>query len=553
MTADAGSAAHPNELGVPGDGSPQFVRHTLRREGEQFVSRDAVNDVWDAVSASGALGSDWRGLPDTDAPTHSQVLTHLRSPALADWSTAAARVGFCAHPIRLMGSSATVDRATGEVTSTFSSADAPERVTYVRCGNRRADRCLSCSRLYAADTFHLIRAGVAGGKSVPETVGDNPLVFATLTAPSFGTVHVRPRAAGRCRPRRESGDRCPHGRPTACFSRHEPDDPELGQPLCRDCYDYDSHIVWQWWAPELWRRFTITLKRHLAQRLGVAPSRLNDVASVQYAKVAEYQRRGAVHFHALIRLDGPKSPEGFSPALSEIGAADLSRAIEQIAGSVTMQVVPPTPDGPIRVLAFGPQLDARVVRDCHRPDDPEAPLSGEQVAGYLAKYATKSANEAGARDNPHFRRLHATARQLSCVAHASDGDPNDDYDLLGKWAHTLGFRGHFATKSRRYSVTLGQLRRARQRAQQRIAAAHREGRRIDLRDLEAELLADDEDETTLVIGTWVYAGSGWADAGQTALATATAARAREYARERACARRDHHTTEMSDTEQGRNP
>ena len=38
-----------------------------------------------------------------------------------------------------------------------------------------------------------------------------------------------------------------------------------------------------------------------------------------------------------------------------------------------------------------------------------------------------------------------------------------------------------------------------------------------------------------------------------ALATATAARAREYARERACARRDHHTTQMSDTEQGRNP
>ncbi len=37
--------------------------------------------------------------------------------------------------------------------------------------------------------FHLIRAGVADGKGVPETVADNPLVFATLTAPSFGAVH----------------------------------------------------------------------------------------------------------------------------------------------------------------------------------------------------------------------------------------------------------------------------------------------------------------------------------------------------------------------------
>ena len=516
------------------------------------MSREALNDVWDAVSATGALCSNWRGLPGTNESSQAQVVTHLRSPALADWSAAAARVGFCCHPIRLMGSSAIVDRSTGEVTSTFSSADAPGGVTYVRCGNRRADRCLSCSRLYAADTFHLIRAGVAGGKSVPDTVGDNPLIFATLTAPSFGPVHVRPRGAGRCRPRRDTGDRCAHGRPAACFSRHEPDDPELGQPLCRDCYDYDSQIVWQWWAPELWRRFTIALKRDLAHRLGVAAGRLGNVASVQYAKVAEYQLRGAVHFHALIRLDGPKSPDGFSPAPSELGATDLSRAIEQVARSVTLQVASPTADGPNRILAFGRQIDARVVRDSHRPDDPEAPLSGEQVAGYLAKYATKSATEAEARDNPHFRRLHATARQLSCVARASDGDPNDNYGLLRRWAHTLGFRGHFATKSRHYSVTLGQLRRARQRGQQRIAAAHREGRRIDLRDLEAELLANDEDETTLVIGTWVYAGSGWADAGQAALATATAARAREYAQQRACARRKHDSTEMSDTDQGRN-
>ena len=32
---------------------------------------------------------------------------------------------------------------------------------------------------------------------------------------------------------------------------------------------------------------------------------------------------------------------------------------------------------------------------------------------------------------------------------------------FGKWAHMLGFGGHFLTKSRRYSVTFGQLRTAR--------------------------------------------------------------------------------------------
>jgi hypothetical protein len=32
---------------------------------------------------------------------------------------------------------------------------------------------------------------------------------------------------------------------------------------------------------------------------------------------------------------------------------------------------------------------------------------------------------------------------------------------LGRWVHMLGFRGHFVTKSRRYSTTLGELRAAR--------------------------------------------------------------------------------------------
>ncbi|HYJ56062.1 MAG TPA: replication initiator [Mycobacterium sp.] len=102
---------------------------------------------------------------------------------------ALARVGNCAHPIRLRGSSTRIDPATGEILSSYASSDEPLGVTYVRCGNRRASVCPACSRVYAADVFHLIRAGVTGGKTVPESVAENPLVFATLTAPSFGHVH----------------------------------------------------------------------------------------------------------------------------------------------------------------------------------------------------------------------------------------------------------------------------------------------------------------------------------------------------------------------------
>ena len=93
----------------------------------------------------------------------------------------------------------------------------------------------------------------------------------------------------------------------------------------------------------------------------------------------------------------------------------------------------------------------------------------------------------------------------------------------------LGFRGHFASKSRRYSLTLGALRRARRRAQALMAACRAEGRPLDLASLEADLLAEDDQETTLVVGHWHYVGSGWASEGERVLAIAAAARAREYA------------------------
>jgi len=95
----------------------------------------------------------------------------------------------------------------------------------------------------------------------------------------------------------------------------------------------------------------------------------------------------------------------------------------------------------------------------------------------------------------------------------------------------LGFRGHFSTKSRRFSITLGRLRRARKRWQAIAAKTQRSGQPLDLAALETQLLADD-DATTLVIGQWEYIGTGWQTQGDVALAKAAAARAREYAQYR---------------------
>ncbi|MGO4596018.1 replication initiator [Terrabacter sp. 2RAF25] len=510
------------------------------------MSRATRDRIWDAVPLPPAEPAREHAseppageghpldLGHLDAATEAQVIARLTSRDFDAWSEAASRVGHCAKPIRLHGHSDTVDVGTGEVLSSFSSADTPLGVLHVRCGNRRAAECPSCSRLYAADTFHLIRAGVTGGKGVPDTVADNPLVFATLTAPSFGTVHGT-RGGRTCRPFTAKGqDRvCEHGRSTVCHDRHGDEDELLGQPLCRDCYDYESHLVWQWWAPELWRRFTIDLRRLLARHLGVPETRLSELLTVQYAKVAEFQQRGIVHFHALIRLDGPKTADGFAPAPASTTAAILAQVVEQAVGGASFDAPPLFDDDPVRTLRFGAQVDVRPIKSSRRTDDPDRELTSGQVAGYLAKYATKSAGDLINGDNPHLRRLRATLAEVTdhiATDARAGGTPlrEHPYALLGKWNRMLGFRGHFSTKSRRYSITLGRLRRARTRFQRRLSDASRHGRTLDVRDLD-DLLADDLEETTLVVGQWSYAGSGWDTDGDAELAKAAAARAREYA------------------------
>ena len=62
----------------------------------------------------------------------------------------------------------------------------------MRCGNRRARVCRPCSTIYKYDAYHLVASGLRGGKGVPATVASTPRLFVTLTAPSFGPVHLGP-------------------------------------------------------------------------------------------------------------------------------------------------------------------------------------------------------------------------------------------------------------------------------------------------------------------------------------------------------------------------
>jgi hypothetical protein len=95
---------------------------------------------------------------------------------------------------------------------------------------------------------------------------------------------------------------------------------------------------------------------------------------------------------------------------------------------------------------------------------------------------------------------------------------------LRAWAHMLGFGGHFASKSCRYSITLGALRRA------RVAYAIRR-RRGGAVPLDAWGRQEDDDQTAVAIATWRrYLGSGYLSTGEAWLAASAAARAREQRR-----------------------
>jgi hypothetical protein len=286
-------------------------------------------------------------------------------PGYERWAEQVAATGYCAHPVRLRGRVEHADAATGEVRTIYSTDREPDATLLKACGNRRVSVCPSCSATYQADSFQLLAAGLRGGKGIPETVAGHPRLFVTFTAPSFGPVHTR-RAQGLlvypCHPYRQ-GQRCPHGRRAGCWQRHDADDPWLGEPLCPRCYQAGAQVLWNALAGRLWSRTTIYLYRALAQLVGVSEETLRRLVRISFAKVAEYQRRGAVHFHAIFRLDAATDcgcracvappPAGFTAAL-------LEAAVRRAAAAVAVACPPVDEDQGVTLVArWGEQLDVR--------------------------------------------------------------------------------------------------------------------------------------------------------------------------------------------------
>jgi len=466
------------------------------------------------------------------------------------WEAQLAATGHCASPIRLQGRIDAIDRATGQARVMYDTDSEPGGVLRIACGNRREHACPACSAVYKNDARQIIRSGLTGGKGIPDTIATHPCVFATLTAPGFGPVHTtRTDRHGRklpCRPRRDANQRrCPHGRDISCSRTHPDDDPRLGQPMCPDCYDYTGHVLFNACGPDLWRRFTIYLPRQLARLVGITQKDLRDQVSVRFVKVAEYQTRGVVHYHAIIRLDAPG--QDYQPPVARYTAALLGYAIRRAAAAVSIDTaahltrlnlkaagtddtaaVPVVGPDLARILRFGTQVDVRTVRTGISLPGTGSELSAQAVANYIAKYATKTIDAPGLPHRPvngpraiaalrcgaHYKRLISVCWELG--KHPATAQLG-----LNRWTHMLGYRGHFLTKSQRYSTTFTGLRQSRitYRRAQRYPDGEKDpwGREI-------------REQTVLVISKWQYAGTGHVTTAESQLALAAAARARDHDR-----------------------
>jgi len=436
------------------------------------------------------------------SPAVRSVLARAAAPDYEKWAAQLKHAGYCRRPVRLVGSTVTVEEQTGVVRSSFDTSTEPDGMLLKACRNRRTTVCPTCAETYRADSYQLVAAGLAGGKTVPDTV----------------VVHPRP-----CHP---ATGHCQHGIRRGCNRRHPEGEELLGQPICPDCFNYEGAVLWQAQTGELWRRTTIAIARQLAHRAARPVRQVLAEVRLSYTKVVEYQTRGLVHFHAVIRLDArppADDPQLVLPPPAGYTAAMLADAVSTAAGLTTAPALTADPDRPASI-GWGRQVDVRTV-----PSPTRAEGGSCQVAGYLAKYATKSTDASGALDhrirdrdeiatlvvNDHLRSLVTTAWQLGRQQHLAEL-------RLRAWAHTLGYRGHWATRSRRYSTTLKALRLAR-----------REWHRCSGDNVGAEVLVMPRARA------WRYAGSGYRTGGDAWLASTSAAAAdlqRSCARlERLCA------------------
>ena len=164
-----------------------------------------------------------------------------------------------------------------------------------------------------------------------------------------------------------------------CGESHHDADTRIGAPLDPDAYDYVGAVLWQANSGVLWSRFVENVRRSLAAVVGMSVRAVKEQVRVSYGKVSEFQRRGLIHFHAVVRLDGPEGPQDAPPAWATPDVLDAAlRRAHAVTGLTTCR-----PDGVVLDLAWGRQFDTRRIdqRTAAEVEDDDGRISETRLAG----------------------------------------------------------------------------------------------------------------------------------------------------------------------------
>jgi hypothetical protein len=295
----------------------------------------------------------------------------------------------------------------------------------------------------------------------------------------------------------------------------------------------------------LWSRTGTSITRALANLTGTTVRATDKTVRASFTKVAEYQQRGVIHLHVVIRLDARRHDGVTMLPPAPFNNPDLLASA--VITAITRTTVPDLLTPGTRI-GWGPQSVVRVItntpdntnRDEHDNNDgDDGTRTALAVASYVSKYVTKdvprsvpefsSASESPyvldwdstdpftaptpvdspeQRRREHWERLAETCRDL---ARRSVDTKASVLNLPAK-VYGIGYPDRAVSRSRTYSASLAALQQER-------------------RDHQATRAARNENTPnpttgggTVPVGTWGYMGYGWANNGETAW---TKARSRE--------------------------
>lgn len=285
-------------------------------------------------------------------------------------------------------------RFTGNCARPFKTASG----LYVRCQSRVKSKCPSRAELYRGDWAAIARSGVFDGPAEQYR-----FYLLTLTAPSFGRVHRVPRSPD------ARGSNC------GCGALHSSTDVELrGVPLDPTSYDYLGQVAWNRDAGVLWDN----TRRRLRDRW----------PSVEFFLVREWQDRGVLHLHALMRIERAESPQG----------AELGEAARSAVGFSKV-------DGAL--VEWGEQVQC----DAFRTDGDGAKTIWylSKALNYVMKDTARESAGGPSRSWEHLVRLQHAARSIRCSRGCM---PRDCSSVVHE---RVGSRSHVVSASRRTKTRSG--------------------------------------------------------------------------------------------------